>query len=60
MKDALGVCEENTFGLGNICKAGLMKFGSSIDLIKKRRCRKAAASKHAYIKTAFKSPGLYC
>lgn len=34
MKDALVICEENTFGLGNICKAGLMKFGSSVDLIK--------------------------
>lgn len=34
MKDALGICEENIFGLGNICKAGLMKFGSSVDLMK--------------------------
>jgi biopolymer transport protein ExbB len=34
MKEALGICEENAFGLGNICKAGLMKFGSSVDLIK--------------------------
>ena len=34
MKDALGICEENAAGLGSICKAGLMKFGSSIDLIK--------------------------
>lgn len=34
MKDALGLCEENASGLGNICKAGLMKFGSSPDLIK--------------------------
>jgi len=34
MKDALNICEESTFGLGRICKAGLMKFGSSIDLIK--------------------------
>jgi biopolymer transport protein ExbB len=34
MKDALGICEENAFGLGAICKAGLMKFGSSMDLIK--------------------------
>jgi len=34
MKDALGICEENTFGLGPICKAGLMKYGSSVDLIK--------------------------
>ena len=34
MKDALGICEENMSGLGNICKAGLMKFGSSADLIK--------------------------
>ncbi len=34
MKDALGICEENAFGLGAICKAGLMKFGSSVDLIK--------------------------
>ena len=34
MEDALGICEEKPFGLGNICKAGLMKFGSSSDLIK--------------------------
>jgi len=34
MKDALGICEENTCGLGPVCKAGLMKFGSSMDLIK--------------------------
>ena len=34
MKDALGICEENALGLGNICKAGLMKYGSSIDLIR--------------------------
>ena len=34
MKDALGFCEDNALGLGNICKAGLMKFGSSMDVIK--------------------------
>lgn len=34
MKDALSICEENIFGLGAICKAGLMKFGSSVDSIK--------------------------
>jgi len=34
MKDALSACEENPLGLGNICKAGLMKYGSSMDLIK--------------------------
>lgn len=34
MKDALSLCEENPFGVGPICKAGLMKFGSSVDLIK--------------------------
>src|ERR1035441_2712807 len=34
MKDAIGICEENDLGLGNICKAGIMKFGSSADLIK--------------------------
>jgi len=34
MKDALGICEENPLGLGNICKAGLMKYGSSVDLIR--------------------------
>jgi len=34
MKDALGICEEVPTGLGPICKAGLMKFGSSTDLIK--------------------------
>ena len=34
MKDALGLCEENAVGLGSICKAGLMKFGSPVELIK--------------------------
>ena len=34
MKDALSACEENPDGLGRIGKAGLMKFGSSVDLIK--------------------------
>ena len=34
MKDAFSICEENTLGLGNICKAGLMKYGSSVDMIK--------------------------
>ena len=41
MKDALGICEESIFGLGSICKAGLMKFGSSVDLIK--ACMEEAA-----------------
>ena len=34
MKDAFGICEENTSGLGPVCKAGLMKFGSSVDTIR--------------------------
>ena len=34
MKDALVMCESNTLGVGRICKAGLMKFGSSVDLIR--------------------------
>ncbi len=34
MKEALSACEDNAFGLGNICKAGLMKYGSSADMIK--------------------------
>ena len=34
MKDALGICEDNILGLGAIGKAGLMKLGSSMDLIK--------------------------
>ena len=34
MKDALGLCEDNAYGVGRICKAGLMKFGSSVGLIK--------------------------
>lgn len=34
MKDALDICEKNASGVGNICKAGLMKFGSSIDVMK--------------------------
>jgi len=33
LKDALGACEENALGLGNICKAGLMKFGASRELL---------------------------
>ncbi len=34
MKDALVICEENPDGFGRICKTGLMKFGSSMGLIK--------------------------
>jgi biopolymer transport protein ExbB len=34
MKEALGLCEDHALGAGNICRAGLMKFGSSPDLIK--------------------------
>jgi biopolymer transport protein ExbB len=47
MKDALVVCEENATGLGNICKAGLMKFGSSIDLIKASMIEAAGFEVHA-------------
>ncbi|MBF0503755.1 MAG: MotA/TolQ/ExbB proton channel family protein [Candidatus Omnitrophica bacterium] len=34
MKDALIACEENSDALGRICKAGLMKYGATADLIK--------------------------
>jgi biopolymer transport protein ExbB len=34
MVDALGLCEDQPQGLGPICKAGLMKLGSSPDLIR--------------------------
>ncbi len=47
MKDALGICEENIFGVGNICKAGLMKFGSSVDLIKASMIEAAGFEIHA-------------
>lgn len=47
MKDALVICEENALGLGNIGKAGLMKFGSSIDLIKTTMEQVAAFEMHA-------------
>ena len=47
MKDALGICEENAFGLGAICKAGLMKFGSSMDLIKASMEQAAGFEIHA-------------
>jgi len=47
MKDALGACEENALGLGSICKAGLMKFGSSVDLIKASMEQAAGFEIHA-------------
>jgi biopolymer transport protein ExbB len=47
MKDALGICEENAMGLGNICKAGLMKFGSSTELIKAAMEEAAGFEAHA-------------
>jgi biopolymer transport protein ExbB len=47
MKDALGICEENTFGVGPICKAGLMKFGSSGDVIKASMEQAAVFEVHA-------------
>jgi biopolymer transport protein ExbB len=47
MKDALSACEENAFGLGNICKAGLMKYGSSVDLIKASMEQAAGFEVHA-------------
>jgi biopolymer transport protein ExbB len=47
MKDALGICEDNLFGLGNICKAGLMKFGSSVDLIRASMTEAAGFEIHA-------------
>jgi len=47
MKDALDICEENMFGLGRICKAGLMKFGSSVDLIKASMEQAAGFEVHA-------------
>jgi biopolymer transport protein ExbB len=47
MKDALSVCADNPDGLGNIGKAGLMKFGSSVDLIKASMEQAAAFEIHA-------------
>jgi biopolymer transport protein ExbB len=47
MKDALGICEENSVGLGNICKAGLMKFGYSVDLMKASMSEAAGFEIHA-------------
>lgn len=47
MKDALIVCEEDALGIGNICKAGLMKFGSSLDLIKSSMEQAAGFEIHA-------------
>ena len=47
MKDALSVCEENPDGLGRIGKAGLMKFGSSVDLIKASMEQAAGFEIHA-------------
>ena len=47
MKDALSVCTENPDGLGRIGKAGLMKFGSSVDLIKASMEQAAAFEIHA-------------
>ena len=47
MKEALGACEENAPGLGNICKAGLMKYGASIDLIKASMEKAAGFEIHA-------------
>lgn len=47
MKDAFVICEENALGLGNICKAGLMKFGSSVDLIKASMEEAAGFEAHA-------------
>ncbi len=47
MKDALSLCEDNKTGLGAVCKAGLMKFGSSIDSIKASMEQVAAFEIHA-------------
>ena len=47
MKDAFSICEENTLGLGNICKAGLMKYGSPVDLIKASMDQAAGFEIHA-------------
>jgi len=47
MKDALGICEDNISGIGNICRAGLMKFGSSVDLIKASMIEAAGFEIHA-------------
>ena len=47
MKEALVVCEDNATGVGNICKAGLMKFGSSVELIRFTMEQAAAFEIHA-------------
>lgn len=46
MKDALSVCTDSPDGLGSIGKAGLMKFGSSMDLIKSSMEQAAAFEVH--------------
>ncbi|MDE2214189.1 MAG: MotA/TolQ/ExbB proton channel family protein [Candidatus Omnitrophica bacterium] len=47
MKDALGLCEDESKGLGLVCKAGLMKFGSSPELIKTKMEETAGFEIHA-------------
>lgn len=47
MKDAFSICEENALGIGNICKAGLMKYGSSVDLVKASMEQAAVFETHA-------------
>jgi biopolymer transport protein ExbB len=47
MKDALKSCEEIPNGMGRIGRAGMMKFGSSVDLIKASMEQAAAFEIHA-------------
>ncbi|MBF0511245.1 MAG: MotA/TolQ/ExbB proton channel family protein [Candidatus Omnitrophica bacterium] len=46
IKDALSLCEEHPVGLGLICKAGVMKFGASIDLIRQAMQERAGIEIH--------------
>ena len=47
MKDALSLCDNNPDGLGRIGKAGLMKFGSSVDMVRASMEQAAAFEIHA-------------
>ena len=47
MKDALSACTDKPDGLGRIGKAGLMKFGSSVDMVRASMEQAAAFEIHA-------------
>ncbi|MDE2028142.1 MAG: MotA/TolQ/ExbB proton channel family protein [Candidatus Omnitrophica bacterium] len=47
MKEAMALCEERPDGLGPVCKAGLMKFGFSVDLMRAKMAEAADFEIHA-------------